>query len=141
MTPPLFQPEVRFAAFTPDGALLVTASRYGQLRIWDAETGSPLGERSANQKLGLPIANQIDGMAIMADSRRIRLIQGREIQSWDIPLEQRSQSELEALSLVLSGHEIDSGEGLAPVTADRVEAARTFLLRRNPMFFKPPPPP
>ena len=64
--------------------------------------------------------------------------------TWEVPVEDRPLDQLEGLSLVLSGHVIDSGEGLSPASPQRVEAARESLLRRQPDFFPastPPPSP
>jgi hypothetical protein len=33
--------------------------------------------------------------------------------TWDVPVEERPMAEIEALSIVLSGDRIDSGEGLS----------------------------
>ena len=43
-SPSLHQGEVRAAAFSPDGARVVTASADGTARVWDARTGKPLTE-------------------------------------------------------------------------------------------------
>jgi hypothetical protein len=38
------------AAFSPDGKRIVTASRDKTARLWDGETGKPLGETSASSR-------------------------------------------------------------------------------------------
>jgi WD40 repeat protein len=35
---------VSSAAFSPDGKRIVTASRDNTARVWDADTGKPIGE-------------------------------------------------------------------------------------------------
>ena len=60
------------AAFSPDGARIVTASADGTARIWDAATGSPVGEPLRQRDAVFSAAFSPDG-ARMSRRRRMGL--------------------------------------------------------------------
>ena len=53
------------AAFSPDGARIVTASADGTARIWDAATGSPVGEPLRQRDAVFSAAFSPDGARIV----------------------------------------------------------------------------
>ncbi|MFO0868070.1 MAG: serine/threonine-protein kinase [Pirellulales bacterium] len=66
---------VNCVAFSPDGKRLVTGSADGTARLWDAQTGQPLGEVMRHQKSVWAAAFSPDGTRVVtgADDRTARL--------------------------------------------------------------------
>ena len=68
---------VNRAAFAPDGKLLVTASRDGKARVWDAATG----------ELALPVLvheSEVTHALFSPDGRRIATSTGGIVRIWDV---------------------------------------------------------
>jgi WD40 repeat protein len=145
--PAMPHPGVTRVGFNPDGTFLVTTgdsglmfgSGTGLVRVWDGENGTPLTK-------GFDMQRGVESLVLGPDPRRVVL--GLKDQAmvltwempvtWDVPVEERPVDACEALSIVLSGHLIDSGEGLSLAPPERVEAARAALVRRQPAYFADP---
>ncbi len=128
--PPMLHPGVVQAEFNPEGTLLITSGWSGLVRVWDG--------RSADLLInGFDFQRAIEGLVLGPGPRRVvfclRMQTG--VITCDVPVEDRPLEQLESLSIVLSGHLIDSGEGLSPALPERVEAARATLVRRDPAHF------
>jgi WD40 repeat protein len=81
---------VRALAYTADGTKLLSAGRDGRLRVWDAETGKPLGECPLGEDL-YAIAVRADGSQVaVADARaRVHLIDAAKLErSNSFPVEE-----------------------------------------------------
>jgi hypothetical protein len=130
LAPPIIHPGVVQAEFNADGTFLITASGQGQVRVWDALRGDLLSK-------GLDFQRGVDAIGTGPGPRRVVFALHDQAMpvTWDILVEDRPIEQLEALSLVLSGHVIDSGEGLSPASPQQVEAARASLVRRQPDLF------
>jgi WD40 repeat protein len=62
-------------AFDPDGRVLATASRDGNVRVWECRTGACL--------LTLPCVRSPEGLAFSPDGRRLAVVAGPDVQIWD----------------------------------------------------------
>jgi WD40 repeat protein len=82
LTEPLtHQGEVVAAAFSPDGARVVTASTDGTARVWDAHTGKPLTEPLAHQ-------GEVVAAAFSPDGTRVVTASGdKTARVWELPLD------------------------------------------------------
>jgi WD40 repeat protein len=123
VSPPLrHQEAVRFAQFSPDGRLVVTASGdstggKGVARVWDASSGEAITP---------PLRH--DGWVIHAsfspDSRRI--VTGsidETARVWDLSPENRPVEDLVLLAQLYSGHRLDPIAGLVQVDTKRLQLA------------------
>jgi WD40 repeat protein len=110
--------EVRFAAYSPDGTRIVTASRDKTARIWDARTGVQLTVLAGH-------AGEVESAAYSPDGTRIVTSSfDKTARIWD--------AHTGAQLAVLSGHdrELDSAayspDGAHIVTASRDKTARIW---------------
>jgi WD40 repeat protein len=126
---PMVQPGAIVAEFSPDGLLLAAAGWSGRARLWDGVTAEPLVPE-------FELGARVTGLAFTTDPDRLVLaLEARSPISRAIPVEDRPKEMLEALAIVLSGHVIDSGEGLAPASAEQLAEARAVVLRHEPGSF------
>ncbi|KAG8794111.1 hypothetical protein FRC12_000459 [Ceratobasidium sp. 428] len=57
------------ASYSPDGAYIVSGSKYGVIRIWDAHTGHPVGQPLLGHRLSVSsVAYSPDGACIVSGS-------------------------------------------------------------------------
>src|SRR5262249_13176257 len=78
MTPPLVhQAAVVIAAFSPDGARVVTASKSGEVRVWDATTGATLLSWSVQH-------GSIEAAMFSPDGTQVITVSsGHTVEAWD----------------------------------------------------------
>ena len=127
---PMIQPGIVQAEFSPDGSLIITAGAGGRVRVWDGESGELLMELA---ELPPRVLSFIAG----PDPRRVTFVVEGISQPVrrDIAVEERPLEEVEAISVVLSGHMVGPGEALMAAPLEQIQAARSFLLARDPGFF------
>src|SRR5204862_5895935 len=105
VTPPLpNNGSVERAVFSPDGGWVLTASKDGSAWVWDATTGeavAPVPRRAAWVE---------------------RALRG-EPGAWELPADDRSAEQLEALAQWLSGHRVDATGGLVPLSNAALKTA------------------
>ena len=68
--------QVQHAVFSPDGRMILTASADKSARLWDAETGKPIGEP-------MPHENPVCAMSFSRDGRRILAGTATASHLWD----------------------------------------------------------
>jgi WD40 repeat protein len=92
---------VKSAAFTPDGARVVTASLDHTARVWDAATGKPLGVPLQHQGWVMSAAFSSDGARVVTASA------DHTARIWETRLDGTAPAEWTALAarspFVLSG--------------------------------------
>ncbi len=71
------------AAFSPDGARVVTASEDRTARLWDAATGAPLGAPMRHEEAVLSAAFSPDGTRVVTASGNIIGRGSGEARVWD----------------------------------------------------------
>jgi serine/threonine protein kinase/WD40 repeat protein len=131
--PAMRHPGVTRVDFSPDQTYLLTSGGSGFIQVWDSENATPL-IRGLNMRIG--VQSLVFGPGAL---RIVFCLNDQAIPiTWDLPVEERPVDEVEALSIALSGHEIDSGEGVSLATPERVEAARANLAARQPAYVAAP---
>jgi WD40 repeat protein len=134
--PPMPHPGVVQAGFNTDGTYLLTSGGSGLIRVWGGEYADVLIK-------GFDFQRGVESVVLGPGPRQVVFVlqyQALPV-TWEVPIEDRPLDLIEDLSIVLSGHVIDSGEGLSPASPERVEAARAGLIRREPGFFARSAPP
>jgi hypothetical protein len=128
--PPMLHPGIVQSGFNPDGTFLITAGGTGMVRVWDGRSADLLIK-------DLDLGRGVESLVLGPGPRQVVFgIQAQPLPiTWEIPVDDRPLEQLEDLAIVLSGHVIDSGEGLSPASPEMVEAARARLVRRQPDFF------
>jgi hypothetical protein len=128
--PPMLQAGIEQTLFSRDGLFIVSAGSSGKLRVWDADSAELLIN-------GFELRRRINALAAGPKQRCVVFaFESLALPHiWEIPVDERPTTVLEALSIVLSGHEIDVGEGLSPVSFQRLEAARETIRRLEPNYF------
>ena len=123
-------PGVNRVLFNPDQTFVITAGASGFIRAWDGENAAPLSQ-------GTEVRRGVEAPVVGPGPRRvIACLQNRPAPViWDVPIEGRPVDEMEALSILLSGHLIDSGEGLSIAPPEAVQAAQALVARREPSYF------
>ena len=127
---PIIQPGIVQAEFSPDGSLIITAGAGGRVRVWDGESAELLMELAE-------FTPRVLSFLTGPDPHRVTfVIEGMsQPVHRDIAVEERPLEEVEAISIVLSGHVVGTGEELMPAPLEQIQAARSFLLARDPDFF------
>jgi WD40 repeat protein len=131
--PPMPHPGVVQAGFNTDGTFLLTSGQSGLIRVWGGEDADVLIK-------GFDFQRGVESIVLGPGPRQVVFcLQQQALPfTWEVPIEDRPLDLIEDLSIVLSGHVIDSGEGLSLVPPERVEVARAGLIRREPGFFAGP---
>jgi eukaryotic-like serine/threonine-protein kinase len=128
--------EARFAAFSPDGRLLVAAGR-GTVWVWEADTGMPVSPPlPANDPRITPILSagrELTGPPrFTPDGRRLLLQTDDDLCVIDLVSETRPAAELEPLAKILAGHEVDTAGGFQPLSEAAAVEARDRWRALNP---------
>src|SRR5262249_8403930 len=124
--------EARFAAFSPDGRLLVAAGR-GMVWIWEADTGMPIApplpatdSRTAPRPAPVrPAGRELSGPPrFPPDGRRLLPQTDDDLCVIALVPETRPAAELEPLAQILAGHEVDAAGGFQPLSESGAVEAR-----------------
>jgi WD40 repeat protein len=127
---PMFHAGIAQAEFSPDGAYIITAGAGGQVRVWDGDAADLIMEFAEFPRRVLSFTVGPGPL------RATFVVEGTSRPTpRDIPVEEGTLKEIEAVSVVLSGHVIGPGEELWPASREQIETARSFLLGSNPRFF------
>ncbi|CAG7848184.1 SubName: Full=Related to WD40-repeat protein (Notchless protein) {ECO:0000313/EMBL:CCA75956.1} [Serendipita indica DSM 11827] len=115
-------------AISPDGSCIVSGSSDWTIRIWDADTGQPLGEPLRGHALQLlTVAISPEGPKIVSDSRDMT------IRLWDVGTGQQLGETLQGHT-----HSIFSGSNDATIRVWDVDTGRPlgtpFLGHKGPVF-------
>lgn len=113
--------DVRAVAFTPDGALLVTAGVEGVVRVWDAAKGKLVGTREGGGTLNA-LAVSADGQTVWVGG------DGNIVRAWDIGIETRPVRELAEFIALRVPWELDETDVVRP---RRREASELLGGNRN----------
>ena len=128
----MLHPGLERAAFSRDGSFIVTAGATGKVRVWEGDSAQLLSD-------GFELNGRVQSFVTGPDPRRVTFVVANLAVPlvWDVPVENRPLELLAALSVALSGHVIDAGEGLSPATPQQILAAPRRLCAPSPITSRP----
>jgi hypothetical protein len=117
------------AAFSPDGGRVLTGSRGGTARVWDARTGQPAGPE-------LRHAGPVWAVAFSPDGGRVLTgCEDNTARVWDLRPDERPAADVQALAQLLSGHAFHATGALLPLTGEQLQRLWDDLRQRYPEEF------
>jgi hypothetical protein len=122
--------QVRDAAFSPDGALVVTASADGTARLWDATTGAPVGE-ALSHPVGEALRRPADVHSATFSPDGTRLITASEDAAylWEVaPDASVTAHQLATFLETIAGRRLDA-DGASSDLADRQQRLADYCAR------------
>src|SRR5262249_1432906 len=106
---------VRYAAFSPAGRLVLTATGR-TTRVWDAATGEPITP-------ALRCAGRLHRVEFVGDERVRWTCQDGTAGSLALQPDERPVAELLLLTRVLASSRVDANQGLLPLEPERLRPA------------------
>jgi WD40 repeat protein len=122
LTPPLRHgKEVRHAAFSPDGRMVLTAGNDGVARVWETATGQPLTPPLRHSGSVPHAAFSPDGAWAVTTS-----VDGAA-RLWDLSPDPRPLSDLLLLAQLLAGVQLDHEHSTVVLQAEQLDRMWTAL--------------
>jgi hypothetical protein len=111
--------------------------------MWDARTGEPVSPllQHDEESRRMRATFSADGRQVVTLGRDDALFGeesglGRDnVRVWEVSGDERSVADWVALARLLSGHEIDAGGGLQPLSAEKLQLLWTDLRAKYPQDF------
>jgi serine/threonine protein kinase/WD40 repeat protein/tetratricopeptide (TPR) repeat protein len=123
-------------AFSPDGALLLTAHEGGTARLWDVATRKPVGPPAV-------LIGPIRAVSFTPDGKTCLCVAADgTIRRWPVPapLAEPDLGRLADRVALMTGQRMDDNQGLDSVPADEWRALRARLVGDGSTALVPPPP-